>query len=126
MRVLGFSQRWPKLQQDVFTTFRYPRLDRDWYIGEHVQLVYKPRSKDREVLGEAVIWKKEVRELDRKYHAMRPDVSLLTDEEAQADGFESLDDMFHWMEKTYGRLDFMPRMNKLTLSRTPHRMWQSR
>ena len=117
MRELGFSKRWPKLQQEVFTTFRYPRLDRDWYVGEHVQLVYKHRSKDREFLGYAVIEKKEVRELDREYHAMRPDVPLLTDEEAQEDGFESLDDMFAWMEKKYGRLDFMPRMNKLTLRR---------
>ena len=30
MRIISFSVMWPKLQQPRFTTFRFPRKDKDW------------------------------------------------------------------------------------------------
>jgi len=51
MRILGVSKKWDKLKNEMlFTTFRFPRKDRDWAVEEVVQLVYKPRSKEREIL----------------------------------------------------------------------------
>lgn len=35
---------WPKLRQDIFTTYRFPRKDWDWQTEEIVQVVFKPRS----------------------------------------------------------------------------------
>ena len=62
MRILGFSKKYGKLSKPwyardihTFTTFRYPRRDRDWEVEEIVQVVYKPRSKEREPLGIARI-----------------------------------------------------------------------
>jgi len=56
MRILGFSKKWAKLNNKLlFTTFRFPRKDKDWEIEEVVQIVYKPRSKEREPLGIARI-----------------------------------------------------------------------
>ena len=119
MRVLGFSKRWQKLSNPEFSTFRYPRMDRDWGVGEVVQVVIQPRRKGGgDKLGCAEIINNEVRELDAQYFEMvKGDCPpLVTDVEAQADGFAGLDDMITWMEKTYGRLDWMSRMNKLTLT----------
>lgn len=117
MRVMGFSKKWDKLSQSEFTTFRYPRGDYDWYVGEQVKIVFQPRRKGGgEVLGMAEISKKEVREFDKEYYDLAKDgIPMITDAEAKADGFIGVDDMVYWLEKTYGRLDFMPRMNKLSL-----------
>ena len=118
MRVLGFSKRWQKLSNQTFTTFRYPRADKDWEIGEHVQITVQPRRKGGgDKLGIAVIINKEKRELDRDFYeqAHGKCTPLVTDEEARADGFVDLNDMVAWMEKTYGRLDWMLSLNKLTL-----------
>ena len=113
MRILGFSQKWPKLQQEEFTTFRFPRKDKDWEVGERVQIVYRPRSKSREILGMAQIVDKELK-LDG---TIETDV---TKEEARADGFDSVQEMRQWMKKTYGeeRL-WIGHMNKLTLRWLP-------
>lgn len=52
MRILGFSKHWAKLDNPEFTTFRFPRKDKDWQIGETVKIVIKPRSKGGgELLG---------------------------------------------------------------------------
>jgi len=117
MRVLGFSKRWGKLSNPEFTTFRYPRGDYDWQVGEQVKVVFQPRRKGGgEVLGIAEIIKKEKREFDKEYFEIVKDgVALITEEEAIVDGFPSVSDMIKWLEKTYGRLDWMPRMNKLVL-----------
>lgn len=111
MRILGFSEMWPKLLQGEFTTFRFPRKDKDWYVGEEVQIVYKPRSKEREMLGVAVV-------IGRARRQMLYPVAVLNVylEEAIADGFNNSEEMEHWLIKTYGekRLTAEP-MNKLTL-----------
>ena len=118
MRIIGFQKKWQKLSNHEFTTFRFTRRDkRDWQVGELVQVVYKPRRKGGgEVLGIAKIINKEKRELDKEYFDFTEDgVSLITDDEAIEDGFLDVSDMVKWLEKIYGRLDWMPRMNKLTL-----------
>lgn len=91
MRILGFSRKWEKLSQPVFTTFRLPRRDKDWSIGEVVQLVYHPRSKDREVLGRALIKNIEARSFNP---AMAPKI---TEEEAITDGFTGMSEMRDWL-----------------------------
>lgn len=103
MRIIGFSKKWDKLKQPEFTTFRFPRKDRDWYVGETVQVYFHPRSKDREFLGIAEI-------IDK---VARLEVS---EKEAIADGFQSVADMGSWLIKTYGCTDRVKNgMNKLTL-----------
>jgi len=118
MRVLGFSKRWAKLLNQNFTTFRYSRMDKDWFAGERVQIVIQPRRKGGgDKLGIAEILSIEPREFDLLYFKMTEGrcAPMMTDAEAQEDGFRDLPDMVEWLEKTYGRLDWMPCMNKLTL-----------
>jgi hypothetical protein len=106
MRVLGFSKKWAKLQIIEFTTFRLPRRDKGWMLGERVQVVFNPRSKDREILGIADIVRKEQIWLDQ-----------ITDLEAEKDGFPGgVSEMFGWLNKAHDpeRLDQEP-LNKLTL-----------
>lgn len=104
MRIISFSEFWLKLTNSHFTTFRFPRKDKDWGEGEVVQVFYKNRSPNRKKLGEAIIVSVE----PKKYGAD-------TDEEAQADGFKDLRDMEHWMIKKYGEARTYEPMNKLTL-----------
>ena len=106
MRVLGFSKKWDKLNQTKFTTFRFARKDRDWQVGEAVQIIYKPRGKKRERLGIAEIINKEQRDLYRVG---------ITDTEVVKDGFKDIDEMGKWLDKTYGRRWLDEPMNKLTL-----------
>jgi len=115
MRILGFSKKWNKLSFDSFTTFRFERRDADWKVGELVQVVYKPRTKNREVLGIAKIIKKDVRLIPSSTSYMEGVVvPLVTNAEAIADGFESLDAMREWLQRAYsGGLVLL--MNKLTL-----------
>ena len=104
MRILGFSKKWSKLNGDTFTTFRFPRKDKDWQTGEHVQIVFKPRIKEREVLGEAYILSK-----DKRW------VRDISTKEAIIDGFDLSFEAKVWFMDTYGeRVDEEP-MNKLTL-----------
>ena len=113
MRILGFSRKWDKLNNKEFTTFRYPRGDKDWQIGEEVQVVFQPRRKGGgEKLGTAKIIKKEGRELSPFF---ADELQLVSYAEAVADGFPSgLEEMVAYMEKQYG-LDYISCMNKLTL-----------
>ena len=104
MRIMGYSVKWEKLQRTTHTTFRYPRKDRDWYEGEVVQEVYKPRSKDREVLQIVEVVSKEPRLL-----------ADITYEEAIEDGFINLYDMFEWLGKRHKGQDMFQPINKLTL-----------
>ena len=118
MRIMGFSKQWPKLSQNSFTTFRYPRGDKDWIVGEQVRIAVQPRRKGGgDKLGIAEIVNKEWREMDTAFHQIAKGrcAPLVTDVEAQEDGFNDLVDMIVWMHKTYGKLDWMPCMNKLTL-----------
>lgn len=106
---MGFSVKWTKLQQPVFTTFRLPRKDKDWYIGECVQIVFHPRSEDREILGEAVIVNVEARSFDP---AMAPKI---TNDEAIADGFDNTNAMMAWLENTHGHFNASTVFHKITL-----------
>lgn len=109
MRIMGFSKKWDKLYQPVFTTFRLPRKDKDWSIGEHVQIVYHPRSKDREILGEAVIVNVEARSF---FPVM---THRITNDEAVADGFDNTITMLTWLEKAHGHFSPSTVFNKITL-----------
>jgi len=118
MRILGFSKKWDKLKQPQFTTFRFPRADKDWTVGEQVRVVIRPRSKGGgEKLGLAEFISREAREFDKDFHRLAKGncAPLITEAEAIEDGFVSLADMIEWMEKTYGCLDWIPCMDKLTL-----------
>lgn len=107
MRILGFSKGWDKLNQDVFTTFRFPRKDKDWFVGEVVRVVFKPRTKGGgDKLGIAKILSKELRDLYR--------IGML-EAEVINDGFKNIPDMGKWLDKTYGRRWLDEPMNKLTL-----------
>lgn len=100
MRILGFSKKWDKLYKResvlldslLFTTFRYPRRDKDWEVEEVVQVVYKPRAKDREPLGIARIIRKQEKDISKRLswfsnpnYPKMPDT--ITSEEAKEDGF---------------------------------------
>ena len=111
MRIISFTEKWLKLKQPEFTTFRYPRRDRDWCLGEIVQVYYKNRSPKRERLGVAQIIAKERRELDPHFIGEAP---LITTDEAIADGFANRNVMDEFMQKQYG-LAYIPLFNKLTL-----------
>lgn len=117
MRILGFSKKWDKLKQDTFTTFRFTRRDRDWEVGEVVQVVYKTRAKEREVLGVAKIISKEARSMWREYPL--ENVTVVSDSEILADGFNSYNEIWKFLLSKYGYRDDIrvvnQPMNKLTL-----------
>ncbi|MFA5036717.1 MAG: hypothetical protein WC479_06025 [Candidatus Izemoplasmatales bacterium] len=110
MRIISFSKKWDKLKQPVFTTFRYPRKDRDWTVGEVVQVYYHNRSPNREKLGVAGIINKELRKIGTAFSEYQP-----TESEAIADGFKSLADMTAWFRDTHGKRIFSEPVYKLTL-----------
>jgi len=100
MRIIGFSKMWPKLNKQwyerdlhTFTTFRYPRRDRDWEVEEVVQVVYKPRSKERIPLGIARIIRIEPKNMSRNHWRYvsnteaRADPECIIPSEAEEDGF---------------------------------------
>ena len=114
MRILGFSVKWGKLDRMVFTSFRFPRKDKDWAVGEQVQIVYKPRTKGREILGIAEIITKEERWIftGKKLRGSK----VLTLQEAHEDGFKSHVEMAMWLSKAHGHDRCVNEaMNKLTL-----------
>ena len=108
MRILGFQKKWAKLSKPSFTTFRYPRADKDWQVCEVVQVVIKPRSKNREYMGTAEIIRIESLRMEE-----------ITEGRAIQDGFESLNAMLAWLGKTYGnnyRWLWQKPMNRLSLA----------
>ncbi len=109
MRPLGFSVMWDKLNQRQFTTFRFPRKDTDWHIGERVQVVYRPRSKNRKFLFLADIVNVEARSFDPTF------APRITDAEAIADGFSGILSMHAWLTNSHGDFDSSKVFNKLTL-----------
>ena len=102
MRIIRLTLMWEKLNQPEFTTFRFSIKDKDWYIGEQVQVYYKNRSPHRKRIGVAEIIQKVQK------HAS-------SDKEARENGFNDLRDMDNWMIKTYGEEKTCQPMNKLTL-----------
>jgi len=122
MRILGFQRKdWlnyltqnPKLEDNIFTSFRFSRRDKDWAIGEIVQIVLKPRSKEREILGKAVILNKEKRYMPRLLEKLG--YPHITDNEVKQDGFPDYYSMWHWLFDTYSGQKLVDEpMNKLTL-----------
>lgn len=125
MRIMGFSKKWPKLNRDIFTTYRFPRKDRDWAVEEVVQIVYKPRSKEREPLGIARIIRKQEKDLSKRWsyyplpsYPNTPD--MIDPSEAYEDGFSGMhgggdvEKMMKFFNETYGYVRDK-KMNKLTL-----------
>jgi len=110
---MSFTKKWDKLNnQPEFTTFRFQRKDKDWGIGEVVQVYYKSRSPQREKLFEAEIIDKALRKIATAHEQYRP-----TEEEAIADGFNNLIEMNTYFGVTYGSRIFEEPINKLTLRR---------
>jgi len=81
-------------------------------VGELVQVVFKPRSRDREILGIAEIVEKEQRCL--LCSSVR-NCRRVVAGEAVADGFSSLSDMETWLLKAHGSRVLEEPINKLTL-----------
>lgn len=127
MRELGFSKKWGKLRELTFTTYRFPRKDKDWQVEEVVKCVYKPRSQEREVLGVARIIRKESKDLNKQFHYYVGGYSepntpgILTPDEAEADGFTGMhgggdtEKMRKFFVDTYGYSRCKEPINKLTL-----------
>jgi hypothetical protein len=114
MRTMGFVAKWPKLKCDQFTTFRFARKDKDWSVGEMVNVVVRPRSKYRENLGVAVITEKASRFMAWQSSTLAE--RRVTKEEAIEDGFGSYYQMWDFLVEMYGKEKLlMEPMNKLTL-----------
>ncbi len=128
MRILGVSKKWDKLNNEIlFTTYRFTRKDKDWEVEEVAQIVYKPRSKAREILGIARIIRKQEKHLGKRWNYYplpgspnTPD--MIDPAEAEEDGFTGrhgggdVEGMQQWFRETYGwsKCDREP-INKLTL-----------
>lgn len=112
MRRMGFSLCWPKLKQDELTTMRFPRRDKDWLAGETVMVVYQPRHMNF-TLGLASIMKKEPRAASQT--KVSADVPMITEEEAQADGFDNLGGLLQWLFKSGHTRIYSDPVNKLTI-----------
>ena len=128
MRELGFSKKWDKLNSEIlFTTFRFPRKDKDWQVEEVVKIVYKPRSKEREVMGVARIIRKDVKDLNKQFHYYTGGYSMpntpdtITPIEAEDDGFTGMhgggdtEKMRQFFIDTYGYSKCKELINKITL-----------
>lgn len=126
MRVLGFSERWSKLDNNTFTTFRFQRRDKDWQTGEVVKVVFKPRTREREVLGVAKIIGKGKRWVawEAQYlSASLQGIATVSDFEAAEDGFTGVLEMMEWMTKTHKDRNYRELMNKLTLEWVSQSGW---
>lgn len=115
MRILGFSEKWDKLNRSEFTTFRFTRKDRDWRVGEVVQVVFKPRTKGREMLGVAEIIGKERRWVGWGVSRVGSLVWAVSHKEAVEDGFTGVLEMVNWMTKAHRDRNNREPMNKITL-----------
>ena len=100
MRILSFCKMWDKLERPRFTTFRFPRKDKEWHSSELVQVYYKSRTPQRKKLGEAMIMIVE-----------NMPVRDITHSEIVADGFDSMLEMWLFL----GWPDGQEEINKLTL-----------
>lgn len=128
MRILGVREKWDKLRQPRWTTFRFARKDQDWQVGEIVQVVYKPRRKGggeklgiAEIIGKEKRWVGWANTLIHWIHSQNDILpggwgwGTVSYKEAVEDGFEGVLDMIRWMTKTYKDRNNQEMMNKLTL-----------
>lgn len=113
---MGFQKQWvnqatgkPKLEGNRFTTFRFPRKDKDWEVGDTVQVVMNPRTKKRLPLGEAIIICKEPRCL------IGGKALTIADEEARVDGFTSATELVDFLTKGKPLSIWGVHPNRLTL-----------
>jgi hypothetical protein len=107
---------WPKLKAVGFTTFRFERKDKDWQKNETVQVVFQPRSKNRRILGTAIIVAKDQRCTASYWiRHSRPAMPVIANVEAVLDGFKNAAGMEGWLAKTYGNRPGDEPMNKLSL-----------
>lgn len=125
MRILGFSKKWPKLEEPEFSTFRFRRRDKDWAPGEVVQVVYKPRRKGGgEFLGIALVitserrWVLNAEDDELKHHGDYFGVKAVTEKEAILDGFKCRADMVYWIGQAHKLRNMLEPMNKLTLRKS--------
>jgi len=114
MKILSFTERWRKLEDDELTTIRPDSTY--WNEGDHVQVWFRNRSPKRYKLGEADILSIEKVAIEfRNYEMETAELRLLTDEEAAADGFPGgREELNKWMVKTY-RCNYEPVMQILTI-----------
>ena len=116
MRILGFCKKWNKLKQTEFTTFRFPRKDKPWHLGEIVQVVLKPRSKEGEILGTAqIINKYSIRIFPESIPDPICPIGAITETDAINDGFPNLKAMQLWMWDRYKRRTVYEPIDKLIL-----------
>jgi len=109
MRIMGFSIDWPKLKKDRFTTFRFERRDRDWSVGEIVQVKVQPRSKGGGLYkGNALIEAKESKDIIQHK-------DCISEAEAKDDGFENKSEMWKWFLKAHPPEQLVRPLYKLTL-----------
>jgi len=111
MRILGVTEKWRKLKKPRWTTFRLRRRDKDWQVGELVQVVHQQRNKQRVVMGVARIIGIEL----RHFYTPNPQGRRITFQEALRDGFMSEEEMRRWMLKHHGDRVRTEPLNKLTL-----------
>jgi hypothetical protein len=111
VRELGVSVMWPKLEEPEWSTFRFPRRDKDWQVGETVRIVFHPRGRDRKVLGTAQVRDKQPRVMI----ADEGPIMSTSPDEAREDGFNSLSMMCAWIRQRYGEESLHKPMNKLTI-----------
>ena len=110
MRIISFTEMWPKLSKPEFTTYRFPRKDfdrgRDWHLGENLWAYYRSRSPARKCLGV-------VRIVDKSSTW----VTAIDYAAAVDDGFPGgISEMTDWLEKAHKcKIDQTTRINKLTL-----------
>ena len=134
MRILGFSKKGDKLaavnKDELFSTFRPPRKDRDWAVEEVVQIVYKPRTKEREILGVARIIRKQLKDPAKDFDyfygggygaRVKNTPDIITPEEAKEDGFVGMhgggdiEKMRKYFYETYGYPKYQDPINRLVL-----------
>lgn len=113
MRIISFTEMWPKLQASQFTTWRFPRRDRDYITGEQLQAWYRQRSPKRQFLFNVEVvskWSKWL--IDANGLHIRPD-------EALVDGFDSPEQMFEFLKKAHGKRVYNEPINVLLLRKIP-------
>lgn len=109
MRIISFTEMWPKLQQDVFTTFRFTRRDKDYQVCEKLQVWYRQRSPKRKYLFNAEVVSK------RSKWLIDANGIYITPDEAKEDGFNTPQEMFDFLKKAHGNRVHAELINKLTL-----------
>jgi hypothetical protein len=81
---MGGVERKPKLECLSFVTFRLPRVDKDWMVGEILEVVIQRIGDKKYPLGQA-----EIIYMDRKERREYYGEFSISDEDAQHEGYKS-------------------------------------